>query len=420
MSVSAGMAAANARLPKLSDAEASFPVEGGERSLAEMAHRDFEATLQLLAERAQYITGATGAAIALRRGDHSDMLCRASTGTNAPELGALLSTEYGLSGESVRTRQVLRCDDTERDTRVNHEGCRRLGIASVVVIPIVSEQQVIGVFELFSGTPHAFEERDVAALQRLSEMVETAVKHAVAAQSGPAAPDPGEQEPAGAESGLPGDVAEALAVESSANATGADMEFVLLEKDAPFGTRSTTLPPDREKTVREKIEEEEEKGEREPDPKSPFFWSSAMRISASAGRSNDVAESIPVPLELRNLQKCKACGFPVSQGRTFCVECDEKQWRGQPLPQRGAGGGGTGQELNHAQISNQTVEPAADARAIAVSAVAELPHSVPQNISENEILKTIAPSDSWFVANKYVLGALLIVAIVIGAIVWLR
>ncbi len=190
-SVSAGMAAANARLPKLSEVEARFPAEYSEHSLAEMAYRDFEATLQLLAERAQYITGASGAAIALRRGEHNDMLCRASAGSNAPELGALLSTEDGLSGESVRTRQALRCDDAECDPRVNQEGCRRLGIASVVVMPIISEQQVIGVFELFSGKPHAFEQRDVAALQRLSEMVETAVRHAVAAQRGPSAPRSG-------------------------------------------------------------------------------------------------------------------------------------------------------------------------------------------------------------------------------------
>ena len=83
------------------------------QSLAKMAQSDLDAALQLLAERAQYITGASGAAIALRRGEHDDMLCRASAGSNAPEFGALLSMEYGLSGESVRTRQALRCDDTE-------------------------------------------------------------------------------------------------------------------------------------------------------------------------------------------------------------------------------------------------------------------------------------------------------------------
>src|SRR5271169_6094673 len=189
-SVSAGIAAVNAHLPKPAVPVPRFPGESGGRSLAEIAHSDLDAALQLLAERAQYITGASSAAIALRRDQHNDMLCRASVGSNAPELGALLSMEYGVSGESVRTHKALRCDDTERDPRVNREGCRQLGIASVVVMPIVSEQQVLGVFELFSGKAHAFEERDLSALQRLSEMVETAVKHAVATQTLPAAEEP--------------------------------------------------------------------------------------------------------------------------------------------------------------------------------------------------------------------------------------
>ena len=110
-------------------ASVRFPGEDGGRSLAEMAQSDLDAALQLLADRAQYITGASGAAIALRRDGRDDMLCRASSGTNAPELGALLSTEFGLSGESVRTRQLLRCDDAERDARVNREVCQQMGIA---------------------------------------------------------------------------------------------------------------------------------------------------------------------------------------------------------------------------------------------------------------------------------------------------
>ncbi len=160
-----------------------FPGEDGGRSLAEMAQRDLDAALQLLADRAQYITGATGAAIALRRRGMSDMLCRASTGSNAPELGALLSTEFGLSGESVRTKRALRCDDAERDARVNREVCRQLGIASVVVMPVVNDDEVLGVFELFSGKANAFGERDLSAVRRLSEMVETAVRLAHATES---------------------------------------------------------------------------------------------------------------------------------------------------------------------------------------------------------------------------------------------
>src|SRR5271155_3489702 len=194
-SAMSSVSAASAHLPMLQDPGPRVPGKDGRRSLAEMAYSDLDAALQLLAERAQYITGANGAAIALRRGQHNDMLCRASVGSNAPELGALLSMEYGLSGESVRTHKPLRCDDTERDPRVNREGCRQLGIASVVVMPIVSEQQVLGVFELFSGQPRAFDPRDLTALQRLGEMVETAVKHAVAAQTTPGAEALADAEP---------------------------------------------------------------------------------------------------------------------------------------------------------------------------------------------------------------------------------
>src|SRR6266853_990460 len=106
-----------------------FPGEDGGKSLSEMAQRDLDATLQLLAERAQYITGASGVAIALRDGD--DMVCSASAGASAPELGAYLQTNSGLSAESVRTRKVLHCEDVEADPRVNRESCKALGIASV-------------------------------------------------------------------------------------------------------------------------------------------------------------------------------------------------------------------------------------------------------------------------------------------------
>jgi putative methionine-R-sulfoxide reductase with GAF domain len=155
-----------------------FPAEDGGRSLAEMAQRDLSATLQLLAERAQYITGAAGAAIALR--DHEDMLCRASAGTSAPEVGAQLQVNSGLSGESVRTRQTLRCDDATTDGRVNRESCEALGIRSVVVMPLLRGDDVIGVFELFSDKANAFEARDLTALERMGVMVHTALEHSAA------------------------------------------------------------------------------------------------------------------------------------------------------------------------------------------------------------------------------------------------
>jgi hypothetical protein len=151
------------------EAEVRFPGEDGGRSLSQVAERDLSAALQVLAERAQNMTGATGAAIAL--GTSSVMVCSASAGDSAPPVGAELQVESGLSGESVRTRKTLCCDDAQTDERVNRESCEALGIASVVVLPMVEGNEVVGVFELFSDRPYAFGVTDIKALERLAAMV---------------------------------------------------------------------------------------------------------------------------------------------------------------------------------------------------------------------------------------------------------
>jgi GAF domain-containing protein len=407
-SVAAGIPAPNAHLPRLVDPGPRFPGEDGGRSLAEMASSDLDAALQLLAERAQYITGASGAAIALRRGLHNDMLCRASIGSNAPELGALLSMEYGLSGESVRTRQVLRCDDAERDPRVNREGCRQLGIAAVVVMPIVSEQQVLGVFELFSGKPHVFEQRDISALQRLGEMVETAVKHAAAVQTVPAAEEPASAESQPSLDAIATETAEVLVVES------APVEPVVSAM-LPDVVPAPVNPPQSELEITKTKTETETETKPEPVPKKPLFWSAATHTQAS-GKTDDDAASISVPLVLRNLQKCKACGFPVSQGRTFCVECEEKNWRGQRLPQPAAG------SVAPLKTVVAPKPPATASVQTSLPSSAESLHLPAQSagFGNSTLFSSSAPSRSWLASNKYVLGALLVVAIVIAAIAWLR
>jgi len=62
---------------------------------------DLEPGISIIAEKAQAMTGATGAAIALRKGN--DIVCRARTGRTAPDIGCRLQTDKGLSAECVRT-----------------------------------------------------------------------------------------------------------------------------------------------------------------------------------------------------------------------------------------------------------------------------------------------------------------------------
>ncbi len=146
------------------------PPNGG-RGLDET---ELDSALQMLVERAQYITGATGTALALPHGE--EMVCRASAGASAPAVGARLQVRSGLTGESIARRELLRCDNAETDPRVNLEACRALGIASIVVLPLLRRNgDVRGLFELFSDHPYAFEERDLIALERMADLTLTAL-----------------------------------------------------------------------------------------------------------------------------------------------------------------------------------------------------------------------------------------------------
>src|SRR5437763_10747979 len=87
-----------------------------------------------IAEAAQLLTGASAAALAIRR--NGLVVCRARVGDAAPPLGARLSADSGFSGECLRTSKVLRCDDTQKDIRVDPEVCRELGLRSIAAVPL--------------------------------------------------------------------------------------------------------------------------------------------------------------------------------------------------------------------------------------------------------------------------------------------
>jgi GAF domain-containing protein len=130
---------------------------------------DLEPGISIIAEKAQALTGATGAAIALRRGN--EIVCRARTGRTAPDIGVRLQTDSGLSAECVRTGEVLLCNDAESNPRVDWATCRRMGVRSILVAPLCHFRRTLGVFEVLSSTPHAFDNNDVATMQFLSGMM---------------------------------------------------------------------------------------------------------------------------------------------------------------------------------------------------------------------------------------------------------
>lgn len=134
---------------------------------------DLEPGISIIAEKAQSLTGATGAAVALRKGD--EIVCKARTGRTAPDIGVRLQTDTGLSADCVRTGEVLLCHDAESNPRVDLASSRRLGARSILVAPLRHLRRTIGVFEVLSSAPYAFDQNDVATMQFLSGMIVAAI-----------------------------------------------------------------------------------------------------------------------------------------------------------------------------------------------------------------------------------------------------
>lgn len=392
----AGGARTGTAAAETKNSDVYFPAEDGGKSLAEMAQRDLTATLQLLAERAQYITAATGAAIALR--DEDEMVCRASSGPSAPEVGALLQVNSGLSGESVRTRQTLRCDDAFTDPRVNRESCEALGIRSVVVMPLLRDEEVIGVFELFSDQANVFETRDLVALERMGTMVHTALEHSTAALGLPpmlgeaiqpmrasedstaVPPDLDEIEPSETEPS-PGASLEATASSQAISAPPRPgIAFHGRTMQAAGSTAPEVPPVASVNRVPKRVSPSVDSGIADDDilaetarmpalRTEPRATPAALSFAALVARADqdlilsDVesarnhpgpARPVPAPADPRgltaktslaehaesaaplpakrtavaNLKKCEECGFPVSEGRQLCLDCEKKKTGG--------------------------------------------------------------------------------------------
>lgn len=164
----------------LAELATALSAHGGGALSADLA---LDLVLNEIVEHARLATGATAAAIALARGD--EIVCRATTGANAPDLGVRLDVHSGLSGACVQSKKWQRCDDTETDSRVDAEVCRGLGVRSILVFPVVKKDELLGVCEIFSPRPNAFSDREIQTLEALSRSIVNNVDRAVDVLSPP-------------------------------------------------------------------------------------------------------------------------------------------------------------------------------------------------------------------------------------------
>lgn len=152
-----------------SGAESSVPVFV---SLRRSAALEFHASVQLLAERARFLTGATGVAIALDQ-DGQFVYC-AAAGSMVPEIGATVDvTKHALGLPTMEPQTSAPGSTGGTVPPPSHQ--------SPFAVPVLRDDKVVGFFELIPGAC-ALEVANLETVSRLSALVSTAVAHRDAAE----------------------------------------------------------------------------------------------------------------------------------------------------------------------------------------------------------------------------------------------
>jgi TonB family protein len=142
------------------------------RRKLEQDSRSADTVIRAASEAARALTGADGVAIALRA--RGVIVCRARSGSLAPELGSALNLQSGISGECLRSASILVCNDTANDPRVDAEVCRSMGLRSILAVPLRGAIGIAGILEAFSSRVAAFGEEQINCLRDLAEIAEAA------------------------------------------------------------------------------------------------------------------------------------------------------------------------------------------------------------------------------------------------------
>lgn len=138
---------------------------------------DLEKVMQIIVDGVQSILKFDGSVIEFQ--DDTDMVYRAISGPLAQgTLGLRVNVGSSLSGLSLKELHPLRCEDTETDSRVAREACRKIGLRSMVVVPFRTKSAVSGVLKVMSSKVSAFTQQDEDVIAVLAECLSTYIHNA--------------------------------------------------------------------------------------------------------------------------------------------------------------------------------------------------------------------------------------------------
>ena len=142
---------------------------------------DLSGVMFLVALRAQQLSEASGAVVEIAEKD--EMVYRAASGNTEKMLGYRNKAEGSLSGLCLKLGYPLICDNVETDDRVDKASCAKVGLKSMIVVPLKHDESSVGVLKVVSTQINAFEKVDIRILELMSDLIAAAMYNAAKYES---------------------------------------------------------------------------------------------------------------------------------------------------------------------------------------------------------------------------------------------
>lgn len=147
-----------------------------QNEIVQFAH-DPNKVVNAVIRRTQELTRSTGAVVEIL--DDDALVYWAASGSAESQVGLWIGAAGSLSGLCIARNMVLCCDDSEEDPRVNRQACRRVGLRSMLVTPLLYEGKPLGVLKVLSPYPRAYREPDIQAMTMMATLVGAVLGHAI-------------------------------------------------------------------------------------------------------------------------------------------------------------------------------------------------------------------------------------------------
>jgi GAF domain-containing protein len=143
------------------------------QKLIQTLQLDLAAASELVAERVQKVTNASGTAIGIL--EKGELVYRAATGSAAIDAGTRVAPASALSGDCLSKGSALNYPDVTSSLHIRSDLFRSRDVKAFIAVPVYHAGQVAGVLELRFARVNSFREADLRTAELMAGLLSEAM-----------------------------------------------------------------------------------------------------------------------------------------------------------------------------------------------------------------------------------------------------